>query len=179
MTEDEAIKVYDDDSKRLICEEYLHAAVLTGRHIKKKFPDPDGKVHYDSDAPLTALLQAEVIFLNTHWWMESWPEEARKTTALNVGCNDVFAWGCADAEEITIHEVNDLFDHYTKDPEWGAAIWCMKKRKMMPQPPVERLIRVAGIWNLDEMGLEPSPFAKDWSAESLKRYGELKDTANG
>lgn len=179
MNKEEAIEIYDNDENRIACEQYLHATVLIGRNISEQFRSKDGNVKYDSEAPLAALLNAGVIFLNTHWWMESWPEEARKTASLNVGCNDVFAWGCADAEEVTIHEMNDLFDHYVKDPDWGAAVWCMKKRKLMPQPPVERLIRVAGIWNFDEMGLEPSPFAKDWSEKALERYGKLKDTANG
>jgi hypothetical protein len=34
----------------------------------------------------------------------------------------------------------------------------MKKRNLMP-PPVEKAIREAGIWNLDELELRPSLFA--------------------
>lgn len=107
---------------------------------------------FESEA-FSVLLQARVIFTNSWHWKDKWPEDARRTTALCVNCNDVFAWACADAEDLEYAEVGDLWKHWRKDPSWGPAIWCMKKRKQMPQSPLEKIIRAAGVWNLDEMGL--------------------------
>lgn len=119
----------------------------------RSFPAKD---QFEKELALAALLANEVIFLNDHWWMKDWPEEAQKTTSLNVNCNDVFAWGCADAESCTIHDLPDIYRMWRKDPQWGAAVWCMKKRNQMPQPPLERMIRVAGIWSFEELGLAPN-----------------------
>jgi hypothetical protein len=66
-------------------------------------------------------------------------------------------WGAADAEEVLYSELEDLYEHYHKDPVWGTAIWCIKKRGFMPQKHVEMIIREAGVWNLDEMNLTENP----------------------
>ena len=139
---------------------------------------PDGKLLYsrkpegisdemvfDENEALAHLLATSQVFLNSHWWMKekeltadekhkAWPEAACNTFSINANCNDVFAWGCADAEEVEYHELESLYEHYHKDPSWGTAIWCIKKRKEMPQKPVEEAIRKSGIWDLDSMGLE-------------------------
>lgn len=130
-----------------------------------KYKIDNKEVQYDIQAVLVVLLLEEVIFLNDHWWMSTtrdsrffkeplenpWPEEACNTVSLNVNCSDVFAWGCSDAEECTYRELKDVFDHWEKDPVWGGAIWCIKKRNQMPQKPVYKRIMEAGIWNLDEI----------------------------
>ena len=45
---------------------------------------------FSREDALAILLAHEVIFLNEYHWEESWPEEARRTTALAVNCNDTF-----------------------------------------------------------------------------------------
>lgn len=119
--------------------------------------DGTTETEFDDAAALAVLLANEEIFLNSYWWEGEWPEAAQKRTALCVNCNDVFMWGCADAEDIFHSELRDLYEHWVKDPEWGSAVWCVKRRKLMPQPPVEERIRKAGIWDLDSMGLEVNP----------------------
>lgn len=114
---------------------------------------PDKEAKFEEAPALAHLLMNEVIFLNDHWWEKEWPEQAREITSLNVNCNDVFAWGCADAEELPYKEVENLYRMWRKDPAWGPAVWCMIQRNQMPQPPVEKLIRKAGIWDLEKLGL--------------------------
>jgi hypothetical protein len=114
---------------------------------------PEKEMIFESEKALAMLLNNEVVFLNNHWWEKEWPEEAKQTFSINCNCNDVFAWGCADAEEITYDELKDLYDHFVKDPQWGSAIWCIKKRKLMPQRPVLISIEKNGIWDLSSMGL--------------------------
>lgn len=106
---------------------------------------------FEDELALAALLMSEVVFTNSHWWQKDWPEAARKTTSLNVNCNDVFAWGCADAEEMAHEDIETVYDHWQKDPSWGTAIWCMIKRKEMPQRPVQKLIEDGGKWDFNEL----------------------------
>ena len=113
----------------------------------------DGKVIFSDEEALALLLMNDVIFVNDHWYEKDWPSEAQRTTSLCVNCNDVFAWGCADAENIHVSELASLYAMFKKDPAWGSAIWCMVKRKEMPQKPVEKAIRAMGIWDLDALGL--------------------------
>lgn len=104
--------------------------------------------HMEEEDFLKVLLCEEVLFINNGWWDKTWPKD--KIT-IHVNCNDVFAWGCADAEDINHGELQDLYEMWKKDPAWGPAVWCIKKRKQMPQKPVEDLINKAGIWNLKEI----------------------------
>jgi hypothetical protein len=115
---------------------------------------------FEKEGALAHLLMNRVIFLNNHWWEDTWPDKAKEVVHLGVNCNDVFSWGCADSEELMYREIKTLYDMWKKDPMWGSAIWCMIKRKEMPQRPVEEHIRKAGIWDLDELrrdnGLRPN-----------------------
>ena len=109
---------------------------------------------FDDEAALAVLLLDSVIFINSCWFKEGWPDDAKESTYLGVSCNDIFAWGCSDAEDLPYEELRSLYDHYIKDPVWGSAIWCMKKRKEMPQRPVEAEIRLGGIWDLNTLKTE-------------------------
>ena len=150
MTEDEAVSIIDNEIRKKECVEYLIANVIADRKFAREICGDEN----DAEAEpymLASLLASEVVFLNTHWGKPTWPEEAQKTIALYVNCNDVFAWGYSDAEELSYDEIGGLFDHWQKDPEWGSAIWCIKKRKQMPQKPVENIIKNKGIWDLYEV----------------------------
>jgi len=116
-----------------------------------KYQDGREEEQFEDRLALAALLMGDAVFLNDHWWKEEWPDEARRITSINVNCNDVFAWGCADSEEMPYKELRDVYDHYIKDSVWGPAIWCMKQRKEMPQGSVEKSIRKTGTWDLDEI----------------------------
>ena len=129
------------------------------------FPE-ETLVRYDDgtpcvDAMLCVLIYNEAVFVNSFWWKEDWPDDARKFISLNVNCNDCFAWGVADAEELEYEDIEDLFEHWEKDPSWGTYVWCIKKRNMAPQPPVYDDIMKGGIWNLDEMELGVNPY-NEW-----------------
>lgn len=109
--------------------------------------DDFGEIEYH----LAHLLINSVIFCNNGHWKKDWPKDH---ITVHVNCNDVFAWGCADSEDITNDEVIELYKMWRKDPTWGPAIWCIKKRNLMPQKPVYDAIKKEGIWDLDSMGLQ-------------------------
>jgi hypothetical protein len=150
-------------------------------------PTRTGKVGkemvFEPEKALAHMLLNEVIFINSHWWKfeqvgeagpdgwktipredATWTKEESKIISVNVNCNDVFAWGCADAEELPYDEIENLYRMWVRDPSWGSAIWCMKQRKEMPQKPVEDRIRKAGIWNFEELGLEKNSMDSKVSA---------------
>lgn len=81
---------------------------------------------------------------------------------LYVNCSDVFAWGCADAEDYVDNDLLALFKLYLQEPSWGAALWCMIQRKERPQRPVEEAIRKNGKVDFDtfiaEHGLRPNTY---------------------
>lgn len=119
-------------------------------HAEEK---PDKEMIFEPEMALAHMLMNDVVFLNDHWWEKEWPEDARKRTSINVNCNDVFAWGCADAESMLHDDIEQLYRMWRKDPTWGAAVWCMIRRNQMPQKPVEERIRSAGVWDLDALRL--------------------------
>lgn len=51
-----------------------------------------------------------------------------------VNCNDVFAWGCADVEQIESDEDLDALDQAKADaPNDWPFLWVARKRGMRPQ----------------------------------------------
>lgn len=132
-----------------------------GKYLKedgsKQYPDkPDVEIMFEEELALAHLLINEVVFLNSYWWKEGWPEEAKEAFSINVNTNDVFAWGCADAESISFDELQEVYDYWKKDPRWGTAVWAIKKNNLMPQKPIYNDIQKAGLWDLDSMGLRPN-----------------------
>lgn len=110
-----------------------------------------------NDNMLAILLINEVVILNNFWWKTDWPKDAQEATSLAVVCNDCFSWNSADAEPMTVFDIQDAFEHWEKDPNWGSYVWCIKKRNTMPQKPVYDEIMKIGIWDLDAMDLMPNP----------------------
>ena len=52
---------------------------------------------------------------------------------LFVNCNDLFYWGCSDAEVVTEKNI-DIFEQAYKDSEdHGDLLFCCRVRKMRPQ----------------------------------------------
>lgn len=68
---------------------------------------------------------------------------------LCVNCSDVFVWGSSDEEILPLDEIEAAYRLWRERP-WGAQIWCLIKRKQMPQEPVEEAMRKAG-WDMDSL----------------------------
>ncbi len=110
------------------------------------------KEYIEEEEIIAILLLERVLFVNNGWWYEEenkpWQKDA---VTLHVNCNDVFAWGCADSEDVTHGELRELYEMYLKDKNSGSDAWCIKKRKQLPQSPVEKAMREKGIWDLDKL----------------------------
>jgi hypothetical protein len=61
-------------------------------------------------------------------------------------CNDVFAWGCSDSEELPHDKVPELFMLWHESNRWGPVKWCCLRRNEKPQAPVARDMKAAGFW---------------------------------
>lgn len=123
---------------------------------REMYPDkPAQEQMLKEEDALGILLIEDVIFVTSHWFKEDWPEEARKSIALIVNCNDVFAWACADGEHLPHSEIGNLYRRHLADPVWGSTIWCCLRRNERPQLPVEKKMREAGVWNEEMDGLPP------------------------
>ena len=112
---------------------------------------PEKEMQFETEQALALLLINEVVFLNQFWWEKEWPENARRKTSVSVNCNDVFAWGCADAENMDYRDLESLYDMWIKDPSWGPAVWCIIRRRELPQKPVAESIAKRGIWDLNAL----------------------------
>lgn len=111
--------------------------------------DLSGDDHFDSNEAVAQLLDAEILFVGT----------SRGHTTLYVICNDLFAWGLADAEPFSTADIPDLYSAW-KSGEWGVEKWCCKRRNMQPQPPVKRSMIEDGAWDESMESLPQNPSAR-------------------
>lgn len=74
-----------------------------------------------------------------------------KLFRLCVNCNDLFAWGLADSEDVDYDEADELYSFWRRDDRFGPEVWCMKKRRELPQAPVLHQIQKEGKWNIDDL----------------------------
>lgn len=126
----------------------------------------DGEYYFCEAQALAVLLANGVVFVTHPWWQKDWPEAAREFPMLMVNCYGVFdvVWDlvCPDneilpaGEMLPYIEIASLWAMWRKDSSWGPAVWCMQRRKQMPQQLIEGIIREARIWDLDSMGLRPN-----------------------
>ena len=82
--------------------------------------------------------------------------DKKETVILFVGCNDLFYWGTADAEDFTTADIPELYRMWEKDNLWGTDKWCCKKRNLQPQVPVKEDMKKNGSWE-DWMDKLPEP----------------------
>lgn len=126
----------------------------------------DGEEECNEERALAELLLDDVLFSNGRKYVEdSFGEENRiepETTVLFVNCNDIFMWGCADAECLPHDEIGNLYKMWEKDKTWGAAKWCCKRRNLQPQEPVIESMKKSGSWDSDMENLPKNSDAKEF-----------------
>ncbi len=103
---------------------------------------------------LAKLLLDEVVFANSRDYYYKGEMDGH-TVVLFVNCNDVFAWACADSEDIAYDDITALFEAHMKDKRFGSDKWCCQRRQQKPQAPLEKMMREAGSWD-DKMEQLPA-----------------------
>lgn len=84
-------------------------------------------------------------------------EEDGGNVEMHVNCNDLFAWACADSEQVEDSELESLFQACKDDPIHGAEKWCCKKRNMQPQRPIVEDWKAKGAWDAEMEALPINP----------------------
>lgn len=102
---------------------------------------------FEEEMALALLLANGVVFLNSLWWEKECPERIQNAIAVAVNCNDIFAWACADAEQLPYDQIETLYRMWKADERWGPAKWCCLKRKEKPQKPVIDAMKKDGAWD--------------------------------
>jgi hypothetical protein len=87
---------------------------------------------------------------------------------LFVNCGDVFAWGCADAEDVTTGELPDLFRLFEASPKFGHWQWVCRKRNRQPQYAARKLMRADGAWPAWMAGLPENDYDRPVAARPGK-----------
>ena len=100
----------------------------------------------DEEEMLAKLLEGRVLFASA----------LGGTVQLYVLCNDVFAWACADLEDLPYDKIGSLYCSWKNDATWGAIKWCCRHRNEKPQGPIERDMRADGSWDDEMEGLRPN-----------------------
>lgn len=131
-------------------------------HLRSRPDEDDPKGEIQTDAALAIMILNEAVFTNAHRTPDDEAGSRAASTSLYVTCNDVFAWGCSDLEEMRHDQIAEVYDFWERDPRWGTAVWCMIQRRELPQRPVLERIRKAGSWDVDaletEHGLRPNHY---------------------
>ena len=113
---------------------------------RKYWYEIQGKRIPDESAMVTKLLDENVLTLGCDIVVENNNSTKHKTLTLFVNCNDVFSWGCCDAEPVTFEELVNLFELYEKNPECGPTQWVCIKRNEQPQLPVVDWLKAHNGW---------------------------------
>lgn len=118
---------------------------------REVFFEMEGEEHCIEEAALAELLDNDVVFCNErHYTFAGEPSGC--TTILFVNANDVFAWGCADAQDLPHSEIGNLYKAHKE--KWGVTKWLCRQRQEKPQPPIVRDMKKDGAWD-DEMEALP------------------------
>lgn len=108
--------------------------------------EKDGFEWFDEESALAQLLEDNILFCNSREYNDLFGGKG-ETIVLFVNCNDVFAWGCADAEDIKLEELPNLYRLWLENKRWGSTKWVCQKRNEKPQEPIENDMKKEGVWD--------------------------------
>jgi hypothetical protein len=112
--------------------------------------------YFDTEEAVAQLLKEGTLFLNTRDYKGTMPvidEAGGRTMVVFINCNDVFG-PCADADDITLEEVEALYKEMVKYPKSGSTRWICFKRNMKPWSRKVARMKESGEWD-DKMEALP------------------------
>lgn len=165
-------KVYEG---RLMTSDYFLLGYF--QHLLEKDMEEKNACHddkdfkwFDEEEAIAQLLHDGVLFANSRDYSFELGgyKDGGYTIVLFLNCNDVFAWGCADGEDVDTKELETLYKLWYANKRWGATKWVCLKRNERPQIPIERDMKKEGAWD-EEM--EKLPENRYW--KMLKEKKEI------
>lgn len=121
--------------------------------------------HDNEHLMLAVLLGKEIVYyVNGKLW---------------VLCNDMFAWACADQEELplTFDAITELWQMWYADQKWGDVKWCCVRRNEQPQEPVIGMMKKAGSWDDVMEALPENKYDAAWRREREAKANAAPDAA--
>ena len=118
----------------------------------------------DEDRMLAHLLLNDVAWTREAFTIinkDSQYEHSHDGLTAYVNCNDLFFWGCADAEPLRHEDIKEVFLMWHNDRKWGVLKWCCAKRNVQPQRPIRRDMVKDGAWDDAMAGLPKNPDDKE------------------
>ena len=126
--------------------------------------------YFRADKAAAFLLERGVLQLGSvRYILNDWEDQKKwvfsenDIIALRVNCNDVFAWGCSDSEDIDYghyisedfgsNELYDLLKLYLEHNRWGPVKWVCRKCDRAPQSPMVKEMIREGVWDEDMQAL--------------------------
>jgi hypothetical protein len=105
---------------------------------------------------LAVLLQKEILFCNQRYYSQNRDGKSEgETIVLFVICNDSFCYA-ADAEDLPLDEIPNLYKLVMEHGDWGALKWCALKRNEKPLSRVVEKMKQMGIWDAQMDDLAPN-----------------------
>lgn len=98
-----------------------------------------------SELPWEVLEHLEPLLINEDIYLSSWSKE--NEFKVFILCNDIFAWGCSDTEEVEFDELPIIAQFVREDKFWGVIKYVCHKRREKPQKPVIKNMKTAGVWD--------------------------------
>lgn len=141
----------------------LTGTIMSQYSNGKKLDEPVEVTWHDEDAMIAHMLLDNTLWTRSAHYIgnkDSQYEFKGDGIIVLLGCNDIFAWGCADSEELPHDKVPELFMLWHENHQWGPAKWCCIKRNEKPQRPVEKAMREAGIWDAQMDALPENQYDK-------------------
>jgi len=152
----------DEAERRVRIIESLAEACEKIAALEKLLKMPSGE--FDNEKALGMLLLDGTISLYDD------TEYTNGEIKLWINCNDVFAWACADAEDVHYDDIESIYKSWLADKKCGGIKWAIRKRGMPPQEPMVDLFKENGCW--DE---EMESIRQKFRAEHPDQYDDQEE----
>ena len=171
MTDEQTLPVMDD---------FIFSFEATDKLPARQYFRADKAAAYLLDRGVLQLGSVKYI-LNDWEPQDQWRFSEQDTIALQVNCNDVFAWGCSDSEDIDYahileddvdNELYDLLRMYLENQRWGPVKWIALKCNMAPQSPMVKAMIADGAWDEELQALPHNSIDDsccDWHRNTAKQ----------
>jgi hypothetical protein len=113
----------------------------------------DGKEYFDAEQILSILLKEEVLFcaFSRDFSYDSLKigevyKSGGHSVVLSVLCSDIFAYACADAEDLPYDEIPKLYKEHLRNKKWGSTVWCCIRRNQKPLNKRIEQMKADGAW---------------------------------
>lgn len=73
-------------------------------------------------------------------------EPPEEVAMLYLNCSDVFIWGCADWEPVTLNDIREIYKMSFENLAWCCTRWVCKKRNLQPQGPIIKDMKRDAAW---------------------------------